>query len=142
MTALMSTISVFNQLIFIAGLGFFTSLIQKLTIVSLKDNVSLSLGHLVAELAIVITSILNYLLAQRIPEDNMISEKCQTVKAMSPADATNVDYVYMILGDSADRMSFKLIVSSLVVEYTLIVIIMLQRTQKLGELIMMVGHML
>ena len=61
---------------------------------------------------------------------------------MSPAEAANVDYVYMILGDSADRMSFKLIVSSLVVEYTLIVIIMLQRTQKLGELIMMVGHML
>ena len=113
-----------------------------MTIVSLKDNVSLSLGHLVEELAIVITSVLNYLLPQRMLEDNMISEKCQTVKAMSPADATNVDYVYMILGDSADRMSFKLIVSSLVVEYTLIVIIMLQRTQKLGELIMMVGHML
>lgn len=39
MTTLMSTINIFNQLILIAGLGFFTSLIQKLTITSLKDNV-------------------------------------------------------------------------------------------------------
>jgi hypothetical protein len=141
MSTLMSTINVFNQLILIAGLGFFTSLIQKLTITSLKDNVQLSRGLLIVESAIVIISVMNYLLSAHIPTDNIVSDTCSTVIPLTDLQRSNVDYVYMILGDSADRMSFKLIVSSLVVLYTLIIIIMLQRTQKLGELIMMVGHM-
>lgn len=100
------------------------------------------MGHLVVETAIVITSILNYLHSAEAPADTLLSDKCSSVIEIPEAQARGMNYVYMILGDSSDKMNFKLIVSSLVVQYTLIIIIMLQRTQKLGELIMMVGHMM
>lgn len=37
-------INIFNQLIMVAALGYFTSVIQKFMIYKLKDNVQLSMG--------------------------------------------------------------------------------------------------
>lgn len=60
---------------------------------------------------------------------------------MTNLEQSNVDFIFLLLGDNKGGLNFKLVVSSQVVLYTLFVIIMLQRTQKLGELILMIGYM-
>lgn len=51
-----------------------------------------------------------------------------------------MDFVYALLSQTSD-FNFQYIISTLVVFYATILIMMLQRTQKLGELIMMLGQM-
>ena len=38
----------------VCGLGYFTAIVQQFTILSLKDNVFLSISHLVLELTVVV----------------------------------------------------------------------------------------
>jgi hypothetical protein len=52
----------------------------------------------------------------------------------------SMDFVYALLSQTSD-FNFQYIISTLVVFYATILIMMLQRTQKLGELIMMLGQM-
>lgn len=53
----------------------------------------------------------------------------------------HVDKVYSLLNPSATDLNFKLIISVIIIQLCVISIIMLQRTQYLGELIMMLAQM-
>ena len=44
------------MLIIISGIGYFTAVVQKFTILKIKDNVHLSIGHLVLEITLVVVS--------------------------------------------------------------------------------------
>lgn len=57
---------------------------------------------------------------------------------MTPDEIDNMNYVYALVAHST-IMNFSLIVSFLIIFYAAIMIMMLQRTEKLGELIIMVG---
>ena len=83
MTTLRETLSVFNQLVMIGGLGFLTALIQKLTVLRLKDNVQLSYGQLLIETGIVVTTVLLYMVNSYAPLSNVVSTNCLSQVAMS-----------------------------------------------------------
>ena len=57
-------------------------------------------------------------------------------------DTVVVNYIYALLSQTGGSLNFQMIISSLVVQYSFIMILMLQRTPKLGELIMMVNEMI
>ena len=50
--------------------------------------------------------------------------------------------LFTLVSDSTGHMNFKYIISVIVIQLTMISIIMLQRTQYLGELIMMLNQMI
>ena len=52
-----------------------------------------------------------------------------------------IGYVFALLAQT-NNYPFSVIISLVVCQYSLIMIVMLQRTQKLGELIMMVNQMI
>lgn len=49
-------VNIFMFIVMVSGIGYFTAIIQKLTILKLKDNVELSLSHLSLELSVVAVS--------------------------------------------------------------------------------------
>jgi hypothetical protein len=59
----------------------------------------------------------------------------------SNADKEAIGFVFALLAQT-NTFSFSMVVSIIVCQYSLIMIVMLQRTQKLGELIMMVNQMI
>ena len=71
-------------IILFSGVGYLTAVIQKLTIVRLKDNVQLSLGHMMLEVAIVIVSVCFILLSASNPENALISEQCSVHVTLTP----------------------------------------------------------
>jgi len=44
--------------VMVSGLGYFTAIVQKFTILKLKDNVELSISHLGLELSVVAVTVL------------------------------------------------------------------------------------
>ena len=48
----------FSIIVLVAGVGYFTAIVQKLTILKLKDNVELSVSRIMLELAIVVVTVL------------------------------------------------------------------------------------
>ena len=44
------------------GLGFLTALIQKITVLKIKDNVKLDFGQLIVSFGIVITTVMLYII--------------------------------------------------------------------------------
>jgi hypothetical protein len=72
------------------------------------------------------------------PSNPLISDFCSDIIEITPEEKTQIDYIYALIAQDS-VYSFQMIVSVLVVLYAAIMIVMLQRTQDLGELIMMVG---
>lgn len=93
------------------------------------------------EFSIVISSALLIWLDQSLNYNDIVSKKCASVMSLNDGQVAAANYVYSILGESNGVLSFKLIVSAIVVQYAIVVILMMQRTQKLGELIMMIVQM-
>lgn len=61
--------------------------------------------------------------------------------SLTDIEKDNVDYVFAILSKTKSEFNFQLLISAIVIQFSLMSIIMLQRTQKLGELIVMVFQM-
>lgn len=75
-TAFSEIFSILYIIILFSGVGYLTAVIQKLTVVRLKDNVQLSLGHMLLEIAIVIVSGCFIILNSSNPENTLVSEQC------------------------------------------------------------------
>lgn len=125
------------MIVIISGIGYLTAVVQKFTILKLKDNVHLSIGHLLLEITVVVVSIFYTIMLLQKPSNDVLSEACKGHATFTGAEAKSIDYAYGLVSPAENGLDFKLLVSALVMLYTLIMILMLQRTQKLGELIMM-----
>jgi len=77
--SLENIIAYFYVVVLITGIGYFTSIIQKLTIFKLKDNVSLSAGRLFLEGSIVVTSVIFLIMEIRNPSNPLITDICSKV---------------------------------------------------------------
>jgi hypothetical protein len=141
MEHLKGIIGVFNALIMVTGVGYLTAFVQKLSVMRIKDNVQLARGQVMLEFSIVISSTLLIWLDQSVNYNDIVSRKCASVMSLNDSQVAAANYVYSILGESNGVLSFKLIVSAIVIQYAIVVILMMQRTQKLGELIMMIVQM-
>jgi hypothetical protein len=71
-------------IVLFAGVGYLTAVIQKLTIIRLKDNVQLSLGHMLLEIAIVIASGCFIILNTDNPQNSLVSDQCKNHVELTP----------------------------------------------------------
>mgnify|MGYP006104558027 CR=1 FL=1 len=51
-----TAVKYFIYFVMISGIGYFTSIVQKFTILKLKDNVELSVSHLCLEFSVVLVA--------------------------------------------------------------------------------------
>lgn len=123
------------------GIGFLTAFIQKLLTARLIQNVELPYYRICLEFSIVVTSVIHYQITQRTDLDTMLSDGCSTIIELSAQDKTVIDTVYTYMTEKPDQLNFKQNFTCIVIQYTLILIIMLEKTQGIGELIMMILHM-
>ena len=142
MLALNQILSFFDIVIILACVGYFTAVVQKLTVMRLKDNVDLQIGRISLEISVVLVSLVYIYIKFTNPQNNMLTDMCSTVLTISPDEAGEVNYVYALLSQTDGSLNFQIIISALMIQYSFMMIIMLQRTPKLGELIMMVSEMI
>ena len=83
-TSFSEIFNILYVIILFSGVGYLTAVIQKLTIVRLKDNVQLSFGHMMLEIAIVIVSVCFILLSSSNPENALISDQCSQHVTFTP----------------------------------------------------------
>jgi len=50
------------MIVLASGIGYFTAIVQKFTILNLKDNVALSISHIFLEMSVVAVSVICYLI--------------------------------------------------------------------------------
>mmetsp|Transcript_11798 Transcript_11798/g.18118 ORF Transcript_11798/g.18118 Transcript_11798/m.18118 type:complete len:144 (+) Transcript_11798:596-1027(+) len=74
--------------------------------------------------------------------NTMFTEECSKVLAISDADTATINKIFTLRYPLEGQLSFKLIISCIVVQCALISILMLQRTRFLGELIIMLQEMI
>ena len=75
----------------------------------------------------------------------IVSNRCLEIResSLSEEEVHQIDIVYQMLStENQGSLSFKLVVSVLVVLYGLNALFMLKRTDTLGSVIIMVGHMI
>ena len=123
--------------IMINTLGMFTQVVQKLTIFRVKDNVTLNFIQICLEASIAAVGIIFILLWNEPTTNHMISKMCSQATGISSADAELADKVFQMKNPRPGELNLNLLISAVVAQSCIISIIMLQRTQYLGQLIMM-----
>jgi len=74
--------------------------------------------------------------------NTMLTDKCSDVMEINQADTDTINKIFTMRYPLEGQTSFKLIISLIVVQCTIISVLMLQRTANLGDLIMMMQEML
>ena len=118
-----------------------TSSCQKILVFRTKDNVTLSAGLIFLELSIVASGLLFIFTYNGEVTNTLLSDVCGPLTEMGSIEKTNVDKAFGLLNTAEGDIDIKLIISAIIVQMVFISVIMLQRTQYLGELIMMLDQM-
>ena len=139
---IMDSLVIFYYLIIFNTFGMFTSCIQKLAIFRIKDNVQLNYGQLFLEGSIAAVGVLFIISYNSAVLNPLISDGCMRVLPdMTAAEVYAADKIFTLTNTVAGELNFKYILSLLIIQLCVISINMLQRTQYLGELIMMLDQM-
>ena len=120
-----------------------TSFIQKLIILRIKDNVQLNVQQILVELTSSVFGVLYVLRWKDTTQlDKLLSTNCGQVMSLSGAQLQNLDMYFNLYAGTNELMNYKYIISVLVIQLTILSVMMLQRTNHLGELIMMLTQMI
>lgn len=76
MLSLNQILSFFDIVIIAACIGYFTAVVQKFTIMRLKDNVDLQIGRITLEISVVLVSFLYIYIKMINPQNTMVTDKC------------------------------------------------------------------
>lgn len=90
-------VNILNAVVIFSCIGYLTAVIQKITVVRLKDNVQLSIGHILLEIVTVAVSVLFIIMNAQNPSNALVSNTCSQYLSMSAEDTTNVNYIFAIL---------------------------------------------
>ena len=123
-------------------IGMFTSVLQKLVAFRFKDNVTLNYGQMSIEASISAVGIIFLIQYNQSNVNNLISDVCgRVIPDISPEESYVIDKMFTMRYPREGELNFKLIASTIIIQSSMISVIMLQRTQYLGELIMMLDQM-
>ena len=64
------------NIVMVSGIGYFTAIVQKFTILKLKDNVELSLSHLALEFSVVAVTALCVIIQANNSQNYLITDTC------------------------------------------------------------------
>ena len=65
--------NILNVVVIFSYIGYLTAVIQKITVVRLKDNVQLSIGHILLEIVTVAVSVLFIVMNAQNPSNALVS---------------------------------------------------------------------
>ena len=71
--------STFSIIVFVGGAGYLTAIVQKFTILKLKDNVELSISRILLEASIVVVTVLFGIMFISTERNTMITDVCSQV---------------------------------------------------------------
>lgn len=126
---------------FFNTIGTAATIIQKVAIGKLRNNVAFNPGMLAVELSLLACGVI---LLFRLYDDsnlNVISEVCKPHVKLTNEEWAIVDKMYTLENPQDGQMSYHIIISAIVLQATTICMVMLQKTQTLGSLITMLYHM-
>jgi hypothetical protein len=89
--------NVFQLLLFINTVGYFTSAVQKATIISMKDNIDISVVRVLIDVMVVVSSVYTLLCLLSRPQNPLIAERCSEVMTINARDKEVVGFMYGIL---------------------------------------------
>lgn len=124
---LYKVVDIFFLVVLVSGVGYFTAIVQKFTILKLKDNVELSVSHLLLESSIVIVTALFCLMKFTTESNPLITDVCKQAMTFTPEEVNQIGMIYAYISQT-NKLNFSLLVSIIVCQYSLIMIVMLQRT--------------
>jgi hypothetical protein len=91
---LSNVIDYFSYIVLVSGVGYFTSIVQKFTILKLKDNVDLSISHLLLESSIVAVTVIFTLMKFQTKPNTLITDVCSQVMQFDAAQVSQIGTVY------------------------------------------------
>jgi len=71
------------------------------------------------------------------PSNDVLTTACKEYSTFSFAEIREIEQVYALISPAEDELDFKILLSAFTLLYTMIMILMLERTQNLGQLIIM-----
>jgi hypothetical protein len=90
-------INIFMFFVMISGLGYFTAIVQKFTILKLKDNVELSISHLCLEFSVVAVTVVCLLISINNDQNTLITDKCSAVAEYTGDEVKLIGYTFALL---------------------------------------------
>mmetsp|Transcript_30411 Transcript_30411/g.46587 ORF Transcript_30411/g.46587 Transcript_30411/m.46587 type:complete len:375 (-) Transcript_30411:1435-2559(-) len=132
----------FTIFVILSSIGGFVSFIQKLLTIKFKDNVSMSIGHILLQLSMALSGVL-FVLSYYDNKNSMMSDTCSKYISLSPDEVGTIDQIYTMRDptNATGLLKFKVVLSVQIIEASISLILMLKRTHNLGELIMMLQIM-
>jgi len=115
MLTLGSYVSIFNFIVLVSGIGYFTSIIQKFTVMRLKDNVQIAFGQLFLEFTIVIVTVLFTINNSGDVRNSLVTDTCRDYINVNEDQKQSVDYVFALISKTKTPMNFQILVSAVII---------------------------
>jgi len=131
----------FSNILIFNMVGNLTSVLQKFLVYKFKDNVTLPLKQMFLEGSIGFVGVVFMIMYNTTQFNTLITDECSQWVDIDKADTDTINRIFTMRYPLENQVSFKFIISVIVIQCTMISVLMLQRTRFLGELIMMLGEM-
>jgi hypothetical protein len=90
-------VGMLNPLIIFSCIGYLTAIIQKFTVLKLKDNVQISFGQICLEMAIVIVSGIFIAMYGDNPSNKLITSTCSELTTFNGQQSTAIDFGFALI---------------------------------------------
>lgn len=123
-------------------IGTASSIFQRIAVVKVKDNVEMNPMILVLELSFIFVGVTYGQLFNVTNSNTITTEVCGKYQGYDADQAQTLNKMFTIVNPSDDVIfGFNFLISCIIIQSSVTCIIMLQRTQYLGELIIMLYQM-
>ena len=131
-------------LVAVYSVGMLTSFVQKIIVVRVRNNATMNIGVLFIQLAGGILGVLLWIASTYAVVNNSYSTMCQRYQSMTEDEIYQLDRVKCIINSTKleGTLPFKYLLSLIIVQICLNSINILQRTNMLGESIIMLFNVL
>ena len=97
----------FKALIMISSIGMLSSVLQKLSILKLKENAEIDNFVVVMNILLVFIGMINFVkLNGFTPQNNVLSEACGPILGLEQGDADKLDRVFGLVNEYGQLYSF------------------------------------
>jgi len=126
----------------LSGIGYFTAVLQDLSIIKLLNNVQLNLTSITVQFSIFIVSLLFLICSIDSVGNPVLTDGCTGYVNITGEQKAKIDKMFSMLVGTNESLEFNFLISATVFLYSLIMVYKLKGLQQLGELIIMVGFMI
>ena len=97
-----------NYVLLFNGLGYITSVLQKMIIIQIKDNIDISLWRILLELSIFFSSVYTFSAAISRPQNTLVTDQCQNVMEIDEATKEKAAFIYALISQTGLAISMQM----------------------------------